>query len=405
MASSTVSVPGNSQSQVCSRWEGGSAYWHLNDEGCTAGEGSGYGPSPHDPLAKRRHSVVPGGLRAHIRETVSPPPGGGGGQPNRKWSQSPASPPLPDSWLGDSWVVPAVRGRVTCVQRGPGDHEEETKRRTAAMMLRRTGPAVRVPTTESAAQIAGGRQAPWGWSAGAPYRGTASPPPPPSSSLSLGVCVCVCPRTRAHACSVLSTCPFLQDGQQYIKFRTHYEVWCDKRLRIRSSVTVSPSMQSVVPRLGLEFAVCALFHKGRAPRLLSGADPHKEQGQGGRRDGAAHRIGGARQCAPKGTGTKNGGHAPPPNCPGPTGAYCRAMLAFGGKWRSGSTSACCSGRDFVGVTSTAPPPPQTSAPTVQCFCSTGPLFSVHAQYKGMRPSEGLKGPQKQCSIFLCCQSA
>ena len=42
------------------------------------GEGSGYGPSPRDPLAKRRPPVVPGRLRAHTCETVSPPPWGGG---------------------------------------------------------------------------------------------------------------------------------------------------------------------------------------------------------------------------------------------------------------------------------------------------------------------------------------
>ena len=58
------------------------------------GEGSGYGPSPCDPPAKHRPSVVPGGLRAHTCETVSPPPGGGGGwQLSRKWSRFPASPP------------------------------------------------------------------------------------------------------------------------------------------------------------------------------------------------------------------------------------------------------------------------------------------------------------------------
>ena len=35
-------------------------------------------------------------------------------------------------------------------------------------------------------QTVGGRRAPWGCAAGAPYRGTASPPPPP-----LPIC-CVC---------------------------------------------------------------------------------------------------------------------------------------------------------------------------------------------------------------------
>ena len=54
-------------------------YWHLGSEGCAGGEGSGYRPSPCDPPAKRRPSVVRGGLRAHAREFVSPPPPGGGG--------------------------------------------------------------------------------------------------------------------------------------------------------------------------------------------------------------------------------------------------------------------------------------------------------------------------------------
>ena len=51
------------------------------------------------------------------------------------------------------------------------------------MMLSRTGwGETSLPV---AFQTVGGRRAPWGCAAGAPYRGTASPPPPP-------VCVCVC---------------------------------------------------------------------------------------------------------------------------------------------------------------------------------------------------------------------
>ena len=57
--------------------------------------------------------------------------------------------------------------------RGQG---EETKRRAAAMMLSRTGwDETPLPV---ACQTVEGRRAPWGCAAGAPYRGTASPPPP-----------------------------------------------------------------------------------------------------------------------------------------------------------------------------------------------------------------------------------
>ena len=49
------------------------------------------------------------------------------------------------------------------------------------MMLSRTGwGETSLPV---AFQTVGGRRAPWGCAAGAPYRGTASPPPPP-------LCVC-----------------------------------------------------------------------------------------------------------------------------------------------------------------------------------------------------------------------
>ena len=45
------------------------------------------------------------------------------------------------------------------------------------MMLSRTGwGETSLPV---AFQTVGGRRAPWGCAAGAPYRGTASPPPPP----------------------------------------------------------------------------------------------------------------------------------------------------------------------------------------------------------------------------------
>ena len=38
------------------------------------------------------------------------------------------------------------------------------------MILRQTGPAVRVPPIELTVHIGGGRQAPWGWCTGAPYQ-------------------------------------------------------------------------------------------------------------------------------------------------------------------------------------------------------------------------------------------
>ena len=72
--------------------------------------------------------------------------------------------------------------------RGQG---EETKRRAAAMMLSRTGwGETPLPVAH---QTAEGRRAPWRCPAGAPYRGTASPPPPPR--------VCVASRAWCVLCS------------------------------------------------------------------------------------------------------------------------------------------------------------------------------------------------------------
>ena len=68
------------------------------------------------------------------------------------------------------------------------------------MMLCRTKPAGRVPHTKSTAQVGGGRQAPWGWYAGAPYLGAASPPPPLPP-----VCVCVCVPFVHHLCRTCAT--------------------------------------------------------------------------------------------------------------------------------------------------------------------------------------------------------
>ena len=60
-------------------------------------------------------SVVPGGLRAHTRETVSPPPRRGCG-PCRKWSRRSASPPYPSPWGVPSACGAGVRAR--CVDQG-----------------------------------------------------------------------------------------------------------------------------------------------------------------------------------------------------------------------------------------------------------------------------------------------
>ena len=76
--------------------------------------------------------------------------------------------------------------------RGQG---EETKRRAAAIMLSRTC-WDRTPISV-AGKTDEGRRAPWGCAAGAPYRGTASPPPPPLAFVCTALCVycllCVLP--------------------------------------------------------------------------------------------------------------------------------------------------------------------------------------------------------------------
>ena len=104
--------------------------------------------------------------------------------------------------------------------------EEETKRRAAAMMLSRTD--WDVTPLPVARQSVEGRLAPWGCAAGAPYRGTASPPPPVSMCIhvqqsasvccsvhesalvciSLHQCACVC--LRVHLCtSIVHHCASL----------------------------------------------------------------------------------------------------------------------------------------------------------------------------------------------------
>ena len=70
-------------------------------------------------------------------------------------------------------------------------------------MLIWTGPAVRVPPVDRRVRISGGRQAPWGWQAGAPYPGTASPPPPPPPVLCCVVLCCVVMCCVVLCCVVL----------------------------------------------------------------------------------------------------------------------------------------------------------------------------------------------------------
>ena len=78
------------------------------------------------------------------------------------------------------------------------------------MMLSRTGwGETSLPV---AFQTVGGRRAPWGCAAGAPYRGTASPPPPPVSMhvscacLRVFACVCVCIGIFVCVCVLVSWC-------------------------------------------------------------------------------------------------------------------------------------------------------------------------------------------------------
>ena len=176
--------------------------------------------APETRRPNAAQSVVPGGLRAHTRETASPFPWGGGG-PCRKWSRRSASPPIPCPWRGIRLRV--GRGCMHVVRtRGQG---EETKRRAAAMMLSRTGwDETPLPV---AYQTAEGRRAPWGCAAGAPYWGTASPPPPlcvwtlacgavgRSCALSYAVCV-LCPSADNDVvCGGLQSPCGHSLGQQY----------------------------------------------------------------------------------------------------------------------------------------------------------------------------------------------
>ena len=75
------------------------------------------------------------------------------------------------------------------------------------MMLSRTGwDKTPLPV---ACRTVEGRRAPWGCAAGAPYRGTASPPPPcvlGSLVTSRRVCVCVCVCVCVYVCVCVCMC-------------------------------------------------------------------------------------------------------------------------------------------------------------------------------------------------------
>ena len=129
--------------------------------------------------------VVPRGRRAHTRETASPSPKRGVADRAGNGASTPPRPPIYSlGGTNSAW------GRSAHALRGPGDHGEETKRRAAAMMLSRTGRDKGLPLDHG--QFGEGRWAPWGCVAGAPYRGTASPPPPPPACGCVWLCMAMC---------------------------------------------------------------------------------------------------------------------------------------------------------------------------------------------------------------------
>ena len=81
-----------------------SAHGHLRQECCAVGGGDqATDQAPETCRPNAAQSVVPGGLRAHTRETASHSLRGGG-RPCRKWSRRSASPPNPCPWGGSSSV-------------------------------------------------------------------------------------------------------------------------------------------------------------------------------------------------------------------------------------------------------------------------------------------------------------
>ena len=91
------------------------------------GQATDQAPETRRPNAAQ--TVVPGGLRAHTRETVSPFPWGGGG-PCRKWSRRFASPPIPCPWGHPATCRAGEHAR--CAGQGTrGGDEEESRRHDA----------------------------------------------------------------------------------------------------------------------------------------------------------------------------------------------------------------------------------------------------------------------------------
>ena len=110
----------------------GPARERLRQKCRAPGEGGGGQATDQAPETRRPNaaqSVVPGGLRAHTRETASPFPWGGGG-PCRKWSRRSASPPIPCPWEGIRLRVGRVHARGAGQGTRGGD-EEESRRHDA----------------------------------------------------------------------------------------------------------------------------------------------------------------------------------------------------------------------------------------------------------------------------------
>ena len=75
-------------------------------------------------------------------------------------------------------------------------------------------------------QTVEGRRAPWGCAAGAPYRGTASPPPPPPSR-SVCVWMFVCLSPRVHVCKYVCVHARSTSWRKDM-VRTADRCWCKK---------------------------------------------------------------------------------------------------------------------------------------------------------------------------------